>query len=194
MADDDRCLCQAAAWASGERDRDGACYEVLRPIWSTKSETASRLRGRIEKILDAAKTAGYREGENPARWAAHLEHLLPKRKKLTRGHHAAMPYEEVPAYVQTLRKRETIVARALEFHILTAARPGMVENMRLEHIDWVNHLWVIPAAFMKVAVDHVVPLVPRAMEILRELKHTSKKGICSGAPAWHQDFKFDPEA
>lgn len=151
-------------------------YEVLRPIWLSKSETASRLRGRIEKILDAAKTAGFREGENPARWAGHLEHLLPKRKKLTRGHHAAMPYEEVPAYVQALRKRETIVARALEFHILTAARPGMVENMRLEHIDWVNGLWVVPAAFMKVAVDHVVPLVPRAMEILRELKHTSKKG------------------
>ena len=151
-------------------------YEILRPIWSTKSETASRLRGRIEKILDAAKVAGFRDGENPARWAGHLEHLLHKRKRLTRGHHAAMPYEDLPVFIQALRRRAQVSARALEFHILTASRPGMVENMRLEHIDWVNHLWIIPAKYMKSSVDHTVPLPGRAVEILKELKHSERKG------------------
>lgn len=151
-------------------------YDVLRPIWLTKPETASRLRGRIEKILDAARTAGHRQGDNPARWKGHLEHLLYRRQKLTRGHHAAMPYEDVPGFVAALRGRREPSARALEFHILTAARPGMVENMRLEHIDWLNAQWIVPAGYMKMGVEHIVPLSPRAMEILRDLKHTARKG------------------
>src|SRR6516225_8785940 len=97
---------------------------VLKPIWTTKPETASRVRGRIEKVLDAAKAKGFRQGENPARWRGHLDHLLPKQSKLTRGHHAAMPYEQVAAFVGRLRESEGLAARALELTILTAARTG----------------------------------------------------------------------
>jgi hypothetical protein len=99
---------------------------ILKPIWTTKTETASRLRGRIETVLDAAKAKGFRDGENPARWRGHLDHLLPKPSKLTRGHHAAMPYEDVAAFVAQLREREATAALALEFCILTAARSGEV--------------------------------------------------------------------
>lgn len=97
---------------------------VLKPIWTTKAETASRVRGRIEKVLDAAKAKAFREGENPARWRGHLDHLLPKPSKLARGHYPAMPYEEVAAFVGKLRDRDAIAALALEFCILTAARSG----------------------------------------------------------------------
>jgi Phage integrase central domain/Arm DNA-binding domain len=97
---------------------------VLKPIWTTKAETASRVRGRIERILDAAKARGYREGENPARWRGHLDHLLPRPSKLARGHHAAMPYEDVAAFIAKLRKREATSALGLELCILTAARTG----------------------------------------------------------------------
>src|SRR6266480_8046513 len=95
---------------------------VLKPIWTTKAETASRVRGRIEKVLDAAKAKGFREGENPARWRGHLDHLLPRPSKLARGHHAAMPYEDVAAFTAKLRKREASSALALELCILTSAR------------------------------------------------------------------------
>src|SRR3982750_3099235 len=97
---------------------------VLKPIWTTKAETASRVRGRIEKVLDAAKAKGFREGENPARWRGHLDHLLPRPSKLGRDHHAAMPYEDVGAFIGTLREREATSALALELCILTAARSG----------------------------------------------------------------------
>ena len=97
---------------------------VLKPIWTTKSVTASRVRGRIEKVLDAAKAKGYRQGENPARWRGHLDHLLPKQSKLTRSHHAAMPYEHVAAFVGRLRENDSLTAQALELTILTAARSG----------------------------------------------------------------------
>src|SRR5215204_4870914 len=96
---------------------------VLRPLWLTKSETASRLRGRIERVLDFAKARGMRTGENPARWRGHLDAILPKRAKLTRGHHKAMPFDEVPGFMQDPPQREGIAARALEFLILTAAGP-----------------------------------------------------------------------
>jgi hypothetical protein len=94
-----------------------AVLDVLRPPWQSRPETASRLRGRIEAVLDAAKAQGFRGGENPARWRGHLDKLLPKRQKLTRGHHAAMPYAEVPAFVASLHEREAIAAMALEFFI-----------------------------------------------------------------------------
>ena len=99
---------------------------VLKPIWTLKQETASRVRGRIEKVLDAGKAKGFRDGENPARWRGHLDHLLPKPSKLERGHHAAMAYEDVAAFVADLRKRQATAALALEFCILTAARSGEV--------------------------------------------------------------------
>ena len=108
---------------------------VLKPIWTTKAETASRVRGRIEKVLDAAKAKGFREGENPARWRGHLDHLLPKPSKLARGHHAAMPYENVAAFIAKLREREATAALALEFCIRTAARSGEVLGARWSEID-----------------------------------------------------------
>lgn len=97
---------------------------VLRPIWQTKPETASRLRGRIERVLNAAKANGHRTGENPAAWRGHLENLLPKQSRLSRGHHAAIPYKDLPGFVASLREREAVAAMALEFAILTAARSG----------------------------------------------------------------------
>src|SRR5262249_17465793 len=99
---------------------------VLKPLWNGKPETASRLRGRMERVLDAAKAEGMRSGENPARWRGHLDQLLPKRPRLTRGHHAAMNYAEVPTFLADLQARESLAARALEFAILTAARSGEV--------------------------------------------------------------------
>jgi hypothetical protein len=99
---------------------------VLKPLWTEKPETASRLRGRIEKVLNAAKATGYRVGENPAAWRGHLDNLLPKQSKLTRGRHAAMAYADVPAFMGRLRERDAIAAMALEFTVLTAARSGNV--------------------------------------------------------------------
>lgn len=141
---------------------------VLRPIWNEKAETASRVRGRIERVLDAAKAKGLREGENPARWRGHLDHLLSKRKRLTRGHHAAMPFDEVPAFVQALRQRQAVAALALEFGILTAGRVGEVIGARWFEIDRTSRVWTVPAERMKAGREHRVPLVPRAMAILDE--------------------------
>src|SRR3954468_16605641 len=108
---------------------------VLKPIWTKKAETASRVRGRIEKVLDAAKAKGFRDGENPARWRGHLDHLLPRPSRLARGHHAAMPYEDVAAFIATLRDREASAALALELCILTAARSGEILGMQWTEID-----------------------------------------------------------
>lgn len=143
--------------------------EVLKPMWLSKPETAARLRGRIERVLDAAKAKGYRSGENPAVWRGHLANLLPKRKKLSRGHHAAMPYEDVPAFLANLRSREGIAALALEFTILTAARTGETFGARWKEIDLKAALWVVPGPKMKAGREHRVPLTPRAVEILTEL-------------------------
>jgi integrase len=143
---------------------------VLQPIWTTKSETASRVRGRIERVLDAARARGLREGENPARWRGHLDHLLPKRKRLTRGHHAALPFQQVPDFVAQLRQRDAIAARALEFVILTAARSGEVLGARWSEIDRQARIWTVPGERMKAGVEHRVPLVDRALEILDEVE------------------------
>ena len=142
---------------------------VLKPIWLEKAETASRLRGRIEKVLDAAKAKGLRAGENPARWRGHLDHLLPKPMKLTRGHHAAMPYEDVPEFIGRLRQREAMAALALEFCILTAARSGEVLGLRWPEIDFEKAIWTVPPNRMKAGREHRVPLCPRAMAILKDL-------------------------
>lgn len=142
---------------------------ALKPIWTKKAETASRVRGRIEKVLDAAKAMGFREGENPARWRGHLDHLLPKPLKLTRGHFAAMPYEEVPKFVGHLRKREAVAALALEFCILTAARPGETFGLPWSEIDMEKKIWTVPAERMKPGREHRVPLSHRTFAILKEL-------------------------
>ena len=141
-----------------------AVLSVLRPLWSKHPETARRLRGRIERILDAARVAGHRSGDNPARWAGHLAVMLPRPKKLSRGHHAAMPYAEIPAFVAELRKRPGTAARALELLILTAARSGEVRGMTVGEIK--GDIWTIPADRMKADREHRVPLQGRALEIL----------------------------
>jgi len=143
---------------------------VLKPIWTTKAETASRVRGRIEKVLDAAKAKGFREGENPARWRGHLDHLLPRPSKLARGHHAAMPYEDVAAFIAKLRIREATAALALELCILTAARSGEILGVQWSEIDLDKKIWTVPANRMKAGREHRVPLSSRARAILNELK------------------------
>ena len=151
---------------------------VLDRIWLKRPETAARLRGRIERVLDAAKAAGHRQGENPARWRGHLDHLLPKRQKLQRGHHKALPFDEVSKFVAALRQREAIAALALEFLILTAARSGEVLGATWQEIDLTAAVWTLPAERMKAGEQHRVPLVPRAVEILRfiRLLHGSDVG------------------
>lgn len=139
---------------------------VLRPIWREKPETASRLRGRIERVLDAAKVEGHRQGENPARWRGHLEHTLPKPGKLSRGHHPVLPYAEVPAFVAALRTRVAASARALEFIILTAARSGEVRGMRASEVDLDAAIWTVPAERMKAGRQHRVLLSRAALDLL----------------------------
>lgn len=145
---------------------------VLNPIWLEKPETASRLRGRIERVLNAAKAKGYRTGENPAAWRGHLENLLPRQSKLSRGHHAALPYADVPAFVARLRDREAVAALALEFAILTATRSGEVLNARWAEIDLDAKVWTVPAARMKAGREHRVPLSDPALSILAKLSAT----------------------
>jgi integrase len=145
-----------------------AVLSVLQPIWARIPETASRLRGRIEAVLDFAKANGLRSGENPAAWRGHLALILPKRQRLSRGHHAAMPYAEVPAFVAELRERETIHALALEFLILTAARSGEVLGARWAELDLDAKVWIVPATRMKAGRERV-PLSERAMAILERM-------------------------
>ena len=142
---------------------------VLKPLWTTKPETASRLRGRIEAVLDAAKAQGHRSGENPAAWRGHLAHFLPKRQKLTRGHHAAMAYRELPAFVGRLREREGVATLALDFCILTAARTGEVIGATWGEFDLEEKVWTVPAGRMKAAKGHRVPLSDRAVSIVERM-------------------------
>ena len=143
--------------------------KVLQPIWKTKPETASRVRGRIEAILDWAKVRGLRQGENPARWRGHLDHLLPARSKVRRvKHHAALPYAEVANFIVALREQEGTAARALEFTILTAARTGEAIGAVRDEVNTSDKVWTVPAARMKASKDHRVPLSSRALAILRD--------------------------
>lgn len=148
----------------------GGVLSVLQPIWQTKNETASRLRGRIERVLDAAKAKGLRTGENPARWRGHLDKLLPKRQKLTRGHHAAMPYEDVPAFIGRLRTPPSVSALALEFCVLTAARSGEVLGARWDEINLDAKIWIVSGQRMKAGREHRVPLSARALAILAQME------------------------
>lgn len=144
--------------------------KVLPPIWHSKTETASRLRGRIEQILDWAKVRGYRSGENPARWKGHLDKLLPAKGKIAPiKHHAALPYPDVPAFIKKLRKQPGIAARALEFTILTAARTSEVIGAKRDEIDKKARMWTVPASRMKGKREHRVPLSDTAMAIIKGL-------------------------
>jgi integrase len=151
--------------------------KILEPIWKAKAETASRVRGRLETVLDAAKARGYREGENPARWRGHIAQILPAPSRLTRGHHKAMPFEAIPAFVGALHQREAIAALALEFTILTAARTGEVIGAKWDEVDLDKAIWTIPASRMKAGKEHRVPLSSRAVEILRATQRLRKEWL-----------------
>lgn len=143
--------------------------KALQPIWSTVPETASRLRGRIEMILDWSTVAGLRQGDNPARWSGHLEHLLAAPGKRRVQHLAAMPWRDVPEFMVKLRATDTTTARAMEFVILTAARRGEVRFATWNEIDFSTATWAIPGSRMKAGKEHRVPLSARAVEILRSM-------------------------
>ena len=143
--------------------------KLLLPIWKKTPETGSRLRGRIEKVLDWATVSEFRQGENPARWKGHLEHVLT-RKTSVKQHHPAMPWADVPAFVQLLRDRDSISARALEFTILTAARTGETIGARWEEFDLDAKVWTVPAERMKAKQEHQVPLSDRAVAILKGIE------------------------
>src|SRR5262249_21341883 len=147
-----------------------AVLSALQPFWNEKPETASRVRGRIESVLDWARARGLRDGENPARWRGHLENLLPARRKVRRVEHlAALPYSDIPSFMTDLRQREGIPARALEFAILTAARAGAAFGAAWDEIDLGRRVWTIPGARMKGGKQHRVPLCGRVVEILESL-------------------------
>ena len=151
----------------------GLVMRAIEPIWSTKPETAGRVRGRIESVLDWAKVRGYRDGENPARWKGHLDQLLPQRGKVRKvKHHAAMPYAELPAFMVAVRARPATAARALEFAILTAARTGEVLGARWQEIDLEARIWTVPAERMKAGREHRVPLSDAALAILHAIYRT----------------------
>ena len=146
---------------------------VLKPVWAEVPASAAMMRGYIESVLDIAKVGGHRTGDNPARWAGHLEHLLPARQRLARGHHAAMPFAEVPAHVAVLRQQGALAARALEFTILTAARTSETLKARWDEFDLDQAVWTVPAARMKAGKEHRVPLAEAVVSLLRDLEQRS---------------------
>jgi integrase len=144
--------------------------KALEPIWEAKSETASRVRGRIEAVLDWAKVRGYRSGENPARWRGHLDKLLPARAKIQKvKHYPALPYAEIGAFMALLRGQEGIAARALEFLIVTSARTGEIIGARWNEVDLMEKLWVVPGERMKAGREHRVPLSGAALAVLEQM-------------------------
>jgi integrase len=163
----------------------GLVVQVLDPIWSTKPETASRVRGRIEAVLDAATVRGFRQGPNPAQWKGNLAHVLPPRGKVRQvEHHAALPFEELSAFLVALRSRSGMAARALEFAILTAARTGEVLGATWREIDLDGRVWTIPARRMKSGREHRVPLSAAALALIEHVRPL----------ALMQDGNVDPAA
>lgn len=150
---------------------------VLQPLWQTKRITADRLRARIERVLDAAKARKLIASpyENPARWRGHLDHILPRRKRLEQQHHAALPYDQVPAFLRELQAREGLGARALQLAILTAMRTGETRGARWDEIDLEGAVWVIPGERMKSGRTHRVPLSRAALAVLEPL-HAARTG------------------
>ena len=146
-------------------------HKVLQPIWQTKTETATRVRQRIETVLDWCKARGYRQGENPARLKGALGQLLPKSQKIKKvEHHPALPYQRVNEFVMTLRNQGGMTSLALEFMLLTACRTGEVAAARWDEVDFESRIWTVPAERMKAGREHRVPLCTRAIEILGLLK------------------------
>lgn len=143
--------------------------KVLKPLWATRPETASRLRGRIETVLASATAKGHRSGMNPAQWRNHLDKLLPSPKKLIRGHHAAMDFKDLPGFIPQLRRQESVPALALEFLILCATRSGDVVDARWDEIDLEAKIWTISAGRTKAKKEHRVPLSTRAIAILNTM-------------------------
>jgi integrase len=157
---------------------------VLKPLWHAKPETASRVRAMIEAVCDYAKAAGCRSGENPAAWRGNLAHLLPKQKKVTRGHFAAMPYAEVGGFVQTLREyqHKSVAAYALELLILTGVRSNEALGARWSEVDIANSLWVIPKERMKTGKEHRVPLSPPAMRVVNAMAAAKRSDYIFPSP------------
>lgn len=156
---------------------------VLEPIWRTKTETASRLRSRLELVLDWATARGYREGLNPARWRGHLDKLLPRPSKVSAvEHHKALTADEAGPFMRALRLQPGIGARALEFAILTAARSGEVRGMRWPELDLEAALWTVPAARMKAGREHRVPLAPAAVALLKSMPIQAEDDVVFAAP------------
>ena len=145
---------------------------ILQPIWAVKAETASRIRGRIETVIDAARARGLiaQERANPARWRGHLSHLLPKRQRLQRGHHPALPYVDMPAFMDTLRDRPAVAALCLELLILTATRSSEAIGARWNEFDLNARVWTVPAIRMKIPKEHRIPLSDRSIEILAKME------------------------
>jgi integrase len=158
---------------------------ALKPIWQVKPETASRVRGRIESILDWARVNGYRSGENPARWKGHLAHSLPAVSKVRRvKHHAALPYPVIGEFMAALHERPDGAARALEFVILTAARSGEALSATWDEIDLASKMWTVPGERMKAGREHRVPLTAAALAVLKALHETrTGKFVFAGARA-----------
>jgi len=149
--------------------------QVLNPIWLEKTETATRVRNRIELVLDYATVKGYRSGQNPARWRGNLDKLLPKPSKIKKvKHHPALPYEDIPAFMATLNARKELAAKALVFTILTAARTSESLGATWDEIDLEKNTWVIPASRMKVEKEHRIPLSVPVIALLGELKADKK--------------------
>lgn len=142
---------------------------VLKPLWTTKASSAGLLRGYIESVLNVAKASGYRSGENPAAWTGHLAMILPKRQRLTRGHHAAMPFDQVPDFMKTLRAKPSLAAKALELTILCATRTSETLGADWQEIDLDKRLWTIPAERMKAAKEHRIPLSDAAIQLVEAL-------------------------
>ena len=156
---------------------------VLNPIWRTKTETATRLRGRIEQVLDWATVRGYRTGENPARWRGRLDKLLPKPEKISKVvHHPAVPLMDMNTFMPALRERAGLAARALEFQILTAARSGEVRAATWSEIDFQEAVWTVPAEHMKAGKEHRVPLSDQALAILQKLPRIEGSDLIFTAP------------
>lgn len=157
--------------------------EVLEPLWRTKTETATRVRGRVEKILDWSTTKGYREGLNPARWKGHLDNLLPAANKIAKERHfPALPVGDIGAFMQALRTQAGTGARALEFGILTAARSEEIRGATWAEVNLDMGEWVIPAARMKMAKEHIVPLSPPALALLKSLPRIAGTDLVFVAP------------
>jgi integrase len=150
---------------------------VLKPLWSRAPETASRLRGRIESVIDAARALNHipEDKANPARWKGHLDKLLPKPAKLSRGHQKALPYADVPEFVASLRASSNMAALALEFLILTAARTNETLGAQWREVDLVNAIWTIPPDRMKTGDAFSVPLSERAVAILADARRAARK-------------------